>query len=917
MNKFYKITIVSIFTFFLLFGASYLVDIRKVSAESEITNAEAADIIDILIAAGAIAPDKVAKAREMALSLRGQTSIVGVFGQDLTVGSSGQDVIILQRLLNRDIATRVANSGGGSPGKETLYFGEATKVAVIKFQQKYGISPANGFVGTLTRQKLNEISVLAGVNTENAGLSLNTAGTIPFVDIRVGALDASYVNVSAGSAFTLMWTSKNVTSCTSGSNSKPVTGSQTISGISKQTTFGITCTGPGGTATDWVVVYTGTAYAPVSNDSTLSSSSCSSFVYSPWSACNANAYQTRTKVSSYPANCTGGNPVLVQSCTPSTAVGSSCSSFAYSSWSACNANAYQTRTVAASYPAGCTGGSPTLVQNCSPQTYIPDAEDIENLTRYALASTTCTAPCVDLRVNGQDTSPTVSVAKDKYKYTLSWLGKGVNNCKLYATSTDSQFNYKDYYATSTSDLDYVTSYYANLLNPSLEVYQMSFPGFNYGENVTASGTKAIRLPTPKNLTFSIKCDNKNQPTQKITDSVKVNFASSLLPKVDLKIDGMDELSTTYNDKYVNGRTPGRFIGGPRPYTTSWTSAGVTSCIGDSIFQFHSNPDEKETNGWSTTTKPANGNESVILNGDPDISKITLRLTCDDGYISDRNSTTTGVYKGLIDYVPSNYGVTIRHKICPMDGLYEEGVDLIDPTKITWPKLAEDVGTWPITAFLQNVTVDGGVVTYPHDKADVWEPKRIGGVGKTDEGVYGHAWAITPMGPMNPDGTYNSYIANFTGWMNPGQISKSTDEMQGPGKVAPADCGPAGSICDNAGVIMTVPPYYGFMVSTLAKGGARSPTNERSNIVVSGCTDLDYGQYFNGSMTGTGTLGSYGTESYGQDTGMFDFLGAVQGGTDGATIGAGLGTLVMPGVGTVAGAGLGSVIGGIGGGFDVW
>lgn len=77
------------------------------------------------------------------------------FSRSLTVGSRGEDVQKLQQILNVDPATRIAQTGAGSPGNETTYFGPATKNAVIRYQQKYGITPSVGFVGPLTRNKLN------------------------------------------------------------------------------------------------------------------------------------------------------------------------------------------------------------------------------------------------------------------------------------------------------------------------------------------------------------------------------------------------------------------------------------------------------------------------------------------------------------------------------------------------------------------------------------------------------------------------------------------------------------------------------------------------------------------------------------------------------------------------------------------
>lgn len=93
----------------------------------------------------------------------GAASSSGVSGlslaRGLDIGSTGEDVRTLQKILNSDSATRVAASGGGSPGRETAYFGPATQAAVKKFQVKYGIAaagdPGYGYVGPKTRARLN------------------------------------------------------------------------------------------------------------------------------------------------------------------------------------------------------------------------------------------------------------------------------------------------------------------------------------------------------------------------------------------------------------------------------------------------------------------------------------------------------------------------------------------------------------------------------------------------------------------------------------------------------------------------------------------------------------------------------------------------------------------------------------------
>ena len=87
------------------------------------------------------------------------------FKNNLFQGMVSEDVRYLQRFLNSHAGTKVADTGVGSPGKETNYFGVLTKAAVIKFQNMYasevlaqwGLTKGTGYVGTTTREKLNEL----------------------------------------------------------------------------------------------------------------------------------------------------------------------------------------------------------------------------------------------------------------------------------------------------------------------------------------------------------------------------------------------------------------------------------------------------------------------------------------------------------------------------------------------------------------------------------------------------------------------------------------------------------------------------------------------------------------------------------------------------------------------------------------
>lgn len=84
------------------------------------------------------------------------------FARNLSLGSRGEDVRALQMFLNSDTETRVTETGAGSLGEETDYFGPATKRAVSKFQEKYkeevltpiGLTYGTGFFGRKTREKV-------------------------------------------------------------------------------------------------------------------------------------------------------------------------------------------------------------------------------------------------------------------------------------------------------------------------------------------------------------------------------------------------------------------------------------------------------------------------------------------------------------------------------------------------------------------------------------------------------------------------------------------------------------------------------------------------------------------------------------------------------------------------------------------
>jgi len=99
------------------------------------------------------------------LKTKSQTQTKYSFTRTLKMGSRGEDVKKLQVLLNTRPETRVSDTGPGSPGQESTYFGAKTKAAVIKFQEAYrneilvpnNITKGTGVVGERTRKTLEKI----------------------------------------------------------------------------------------------------------------------------------------------------------------------------------------------------------------------------------------------------------------------------------------------------------------------------------------------------------------------------------------------------------------------------------------------------------------------------------------------------------------------------------------------------------------------------------------------------------------------------------------------------------------------------------------------------------------------------------------------------------------------------------------
>ncbi len=97
------------------------------------------------------------------------------FERDLVKGTRGEDVRLLQILLNSDKRTLVAVSGIGSPSNETSIFGEATNDALKRFQALFieYVGVANGRFGPRTRTVMNAICNGENKSSPSQGKNLN------------------------------------------------------------------------------------------------------------------------------------------------------------------------------------------------------------------------------------------------------------------------------------------------------------------------------------------------------------------------------------------------------------------------------------------------------------------------------------------------------------------------------------------------------------------------------------------------------------------------------------------------------------------------------------------------------------------------------------------------------------------------
>src|SRR3989344_2535663 len=114
--------------------------------------------------------------------------ILGVIEKQIARGATDPSVQTLQQILNSDPMTRIAESGVGSPGNESDFFGPGTLKAIQKFQAKYGLakpgSTGYGVVGPVTRAMLNAVALTASTAPAASVTALASSSTsVPKVSV--------------------------------------------------------------------------------------------------------------------------------------------------------------------------------------------------------------------------------------------------------------------------------------------------------------------------------------------------------------------------------------------------------------------------------------------------------------------------------------------------------------------------------------------------------------------------------------------------------------------------------------------------------------------------------------------------------------------------------------------------------------
>ena len=168
---------------------------------------------------------------------------------------------------------------------------------------------------------------------------------------------------------------------------------------------------------------------------------------------------------------------------------------------------------------------------------------------------------------------------------------------------------------------------------------------------------------------------------------------------------------------------------------------------------------------------------------------------------------------ISDTIPQEGDVAAGESRATQPGENDSGGGTSDPgspinlANVRW--LDTNISSWAQTATL-NASLSGGTLVLNYDKANAWPTART---RASDGGpLVGNVWIF-----VNRNGTW--YGATWD-WMRRGQTSKAKNSVRGTGGHIPQ--APLNTFTPSPG------QTYGFMVSTVARGGERT-INERSNV----------------------------------------------------------------------------------------
>lgn len=128
------------------------------------------------------------------------------FARDLKEKDKGEDVKCLQQYLN-NAGFKIADNGAGSKGKETTFFGEKTRDAVMLWQINNDVYPAEGYFGAKSRNKYNSlVSKTTTTNTtvttpSDSDQTVPQASIIASLNSQISTLKQELVNAKNGNGY--------------------------------------------------------------------------------------------------------------------------------------------------------------------------------------------------------------------------------------------------------------------------------------------------------------------------------------------------------------------------------------------------------------------------------------------------------------------------------------------------------------------------------------------------------------------------------------------------------------------------------------------------------------------------------------------------------------------------------------------